>query len=389
MEVGGSPRGPFEIDPARVQLIDRLKTEDSGLGEIWLGELLEGSGRRKVAVKRYPSVWIEQEMDMFRRETEVLFLAAMRCHNVCKVYGTTIKDGKLCIVMRLYRQSLQDLIQQQPSRALGLPLVKKYAAEICKAVAELHEQNIVLQDLKPANILLDDLDHCVVADFGISKILQENSLHMPSNVQGTFNYMSPEAFDPERFCGISSKADSWSFACTLIEMLSGQRPWQDVKMAKIISCVLDGAIPPLPPGLPPAIRSLLLACFSFDPRARPTFAEMFEIIRSWEGEERPDQPAYQSLRMRKLEDELARERELRQSLEEQVRVLSGVCMRLRQSSGRALSDGSAEVDTTSLVSDSDSEGDGGSGNVRTSGEPEIESPQADNGAHGSREVQME
>ncbi|EKX49382.1 hypothetical protein GUITHDRAFT_67940, partial [Guillardia theta CCMP2712] len=211
---------------------------------------------------------------MFRRETEVLFLAAMRCHNVCKVYGTTIKDGKLCIVMRLYRQSLQDLIQQQPRRSLGAKLVKKYAAEICKAVAELHEQNIVLQDLKPANILLDDLDHCVVADFGISKILQENSLHMPSNVQGTFNYMSPEAFDPERFCGISSKADSWSFACTLIEMISGDRPWQDVKMAKIISCVLEGAIPPLPSGLPPAIHRMLLACFSYEPSSRPTFADM-------------------------------------------------------------------------------------------------------------------
>ena len=33
--------------------------------------------------------------------------------------------------------------------------------------------------------------------------------HMPSNVQGTFNYMSPEAFDPEQFGGVTCRADSW------------------------------------------------------------------------------------------------------------------------------------------------------------------------------------
>jgi len=34
--------------------------------------------------------------------------------------------------------------------------------------------------------------------------------HMPSNLQGTFNYMSPEAFDPELFGGVTFKTDVWS-----------------------------------------------------------------------------------------------------------------------------------------------------------------------------------
>jgi serine/threonine protein kinase len=77
-------------------------------------------------------------------------------------------------------------------------------------VSELHEQSIISQDLKPPNFLIDEFDHCVVADFGISKIVQGTiGAHMPSNVQGTFNYMSPEAFDPESFGGVSTKADSW------------------------------------------------------------------------------------------------------------------------------------------------------------------------------------
>ena len=50
-------------------------------------------------------------------------------------------------------------------------------------------------------------------------------VHMPSNVQGTFNYMAPEAFDPEAFGGVTFAADAWSFACTLTEMITGVKPW--------------------------------------------------------------------------------------------------------------------------------------------------------------------
>ena len=49
---------------------------------------------------------------MFREESRILFIAAMRCHNVCKVFGTTVKDSKLCIVMRLYKESLQGVMER-------------------------------------------------------------------------------------------------------------------------------------------------------------------------------------------------------------------------------------------------------------------------------------
>ena len=210
-----SPENLFSIDAENLELIQRL-SDDSGIGEVWVGTLTEPSGIHQVAVKRYPSAFAEEELKMFRREVGVLFMAASRCHNVCKVYGTTVKGDKLCIVMRLYRESMAALLRRQPDGRLPLQQVRRYGAEICKAVAELHEQSIIVQDLKPPNILVDSFDHCVVADFGISKILQAAvGAHMPSNVQGTFNYMSPEAFDPEQFGGVTLRADSWSFACTL------------------------------------------------------------------------------------------------------------------------------------------------------------------------------
>ena len=48
-------------------------------------------------------------------------VAAMRCKQTCipQVYGTAIKDGKVCIVMKLYRESLQGLLKRQGGK---LPL---------------------------------------------------------------------------------------------------------------------------------------------------------------------------------------------------------------------------------------------------------------------------
>ena len=279
----------FEIDPQCLTL-QHLLTNEGGLGEVWVGELHEGGMTHKVAIKKYPSAFAEQEIEMFRRETSVLFMAATRCHNVCKVYGTSIKDSKMCIVMKLYRESMNGLMRRYPEGKLPVHEVKRYGSEICKAVAELHAQGIISQDLKPANFLIDDLDHCVVADFGISKIVHGTfGAHMPSNVQGTFNYMSPEAFDPEQFGGVTFSADSWSFACSLLEMLTGVKPWNGIKMAPIVRKVMNREIPDIPPGLPPPLDLVLRGCFKFNPMERPGFQQMLRFFQmEWTPQVRED-----------------------------------------------------------------------------------------------------
>jgi len=144
--------------------------------------------------------------------------------------------------------------------------------------------------LKPPNILLDDYDHCVLADFGISKFVEGSNPHMPSHVQGTFNYMSPEAFDPEQFGGITVRTDSWSFACTLLEMLTGDQPWKDMKMAPICFKVMQKEIPIIPCGLPTVLEKMLRSCFSFEPQNRPSFKEMYSVFRSnWAFKETEEQ----------------------------------------------------------------------------------------------------
>ena len=71
-------------------------------------------------------------------------------------------------------------------------------------------------DLKPANILVDDLGSLVVTDFGLTRIkeISLNSYTSLTNPGGDFNYRPPPS--PARW---NRKYDIWSLACIMVEII--------------------------------------------------------------------------------------------------------------------------------------------------------------------------
>ena len=68
---------------------------------------------------------------------------------------------------------------------------------VLSAVAYLHDHGIVHRDLKPENLLFrtpeDDAD-LLIADFGLSRIMDEEQFHVLTTTCGTPGYMAPEIF---------------------------------------------------------------------------------------------------------------------------------------------------------------------------------------------------
>lgn len=65
------------------------------------------------------------------------------------------------------------------------------------AVAYLHDHGIVHRDLKPENLLFrtpEDNADLLIADFGLSRIMDEEQLHVLTTTCGTPGYMAPEIF---------------------------------------------------------------------------------------------------------------------------------------------------------------------------------------------------
>ena len=96
-----------------------------------------------------------------------------------------------------------------------------YIMELVLALEALHKNNMVYRDLKPENILIDGKGHVKLTDFGLSKILEDES-EKAFTICGTPQYLAPEIIQKK---GYDKAVDWWSLGCVMYEMLTGKIPF--------------------------------------------------------------------------------------------------------------------------------------------------------------------
>lgn len=154
-----------------------------------------------------------------------------------------------------------------------LPIVK--TLQLMKPIAEtldyIHDQRVVHRDLKPANILLDAQDAPYLADFGLAKVLTDETRPVHS-ASGTLTYMPPEQFSG----GILSvKSDIFSFGVLLYQLFTGQLPYEGqyaLGMRQIAKHDLLEDATHLNPDLPATLNDVLRRLTDPDPLRRPESA---------------------------------------------------------------------------------------------------------------------
>jgi len=224
------------------------------------------------------------------------------------------------IVMKCYEGSLSDQLRLAPSRKIECIGAMRVIRQLGTALAELHEAGIIHQDIKPSNILFDNHGRYVLADVGISHIMQGTlgaSRFMPTSIKGTDNYMPAEAFEPDEFGGISCKVDLWSLGCVLLEMITGLVPFDKLLGRQIRRKVCDRKEHPQIPASEEDrhVCDLLKACFQHEPMDRPTAAEFVarvtQVLQTREDAVQPE-------RQRGTDEVEAMQRKIRELQEMQV-----------------------------------------------------------------------
>ena len=98
--------------------------------------------------------------------------------------------------------------------------VRLYAAMIGLGLGHIHQHGIVYRDIKPENILMDEIGYLKIADFGMAKILTGDE--KANSFCGTPEYLSPEVI---LGTGHDRTADWWSYGILIFEMLFGLPPF--------------------------------------------------------------------------------------------------------------------------------------------------------------------
>ncbi|KEI72315.1 bifunctional protein-serine/threonine kinase/phosphatase [Endozoicomonas elysicola] len=123
-------------------------------------------------------------------------------------------------------QTLRTWMQDHPSPQLVE--VREMARQIINAVRGLHRLQVLHQDLKPENLMLDTDGRIKLIDFGTARVAGEiNDFHLHQQnpfPQGTKNYTAPEYFlnGP-----IDERADQFAIGIIIYEMLTGQLPYPE------------------------------------------------------------------------------------------------------------------------------------------------------------------
>jgi serine/threonine-protein kinase len=178
---------------------------------------------RMVAIKvLHPELIGTLQSERFLREIRVV--AHLNHPHILPMLDSGEADGLLFFVMPYVEgETLRDFLTREKQLSLGEAL--RITAEIADGLAYAHSRGLVHRDIKPENILLSS-GHAVVTDFGIGRAIDQSAadrLTYTGMATGSPAYMSPEQWTASD--RVDGRADEYSLACMLYEMLVGETPF--------------------------------------------------------------------------------------------------------------------------------------------------------------------
>ena len=179
---------------------------------------------RLVAVKILKSDLAENADFRRRFRDESRAVAQLSHANIVSVYDVSTSGETEYIVMELIDGiTLKQYMERRGRMDWRESL--HFISQIMRGLSHAHSRGIIHRDIKPQNILLDRKGIAVLADFGIAKTSDTQTItgDGESGVLGSVHYFSPEQARGE---GANACSDLYSLGVVLYEMVTAELPFQ-------------------------------------------------------------------------------------------------------------------------------------------------------------------
>lgn len=223
--------------------------------------------RRNVAVKMLKDEINNDAQSVKRFINESKAVAMLSHPNIVNIFDVSVKDDLKYIVMELVDGiTLKNYILKKGS--LSFHETINITEQILMALEHAHSKGIVHRDIKPQNIMILKNGTVKVADFGIAKLPNAETVTMTDKAIGTVFYISPEQASGKT---IDRRSDIYSLGVTMYEMATGKLPF--VADSPVSVAIMQVKNTPRPPreinsNIPVGLEQVILGAMEKNPDNR-------------------------------------------------------------------------------------------------------------------------
>jgi len=268
-----------ELDPNLIVI-------ESVIGGGEFGDVCRGKLRKPHLMKDVP-VAIKTLKQGATEKTRLDFLSEASImgqfddENVIYLEGVVTKHHPIMIVTEYMENGSLDayLRANEGNKSLDALQLTRMLRGIASGMKYLSEMKYVHRDLAARNILVNKDLVCKVADFGLSREIDEGDSYTTKGGKIPIRWTAIEAIDYRKF---TSASDAWSFGVLCWEVTSfGERPFWNWSNQDVIKSIKNSYRLPPPMGCPDVLYKLMTACWHEEYLERPKFSEIVQLLTQY------------------------------------------------------------------------------------------------------------
>jgi len=261
---------PSESEAAKRYTINQ-EIGRGGMGVVYKAR--DNNLNRVIALKLLPKNISDNPKVIKRFAAEARSAAQLNHPNIVTLYDFQHAGGRSFITMEYVEGATLKKVLTKMAK-VPIPNALKIIYQCCQGLEYAHKQGIIHRDIKPSNIMINKQNVIKIMDFGLAKVMGEETITEPGAISGTVLYMSPEQLLGHE---LDRTTDLYALGLVFYELVAGKHPFGEGDAAYHNIHTIPRPPKELRPDLPDNLNAIILKCLEKDRSKRFQSALQFGL----------------------------------------------------------------------------------------------------------------